>query len=151
MALAPLLLRLALAAVFFGHGAQKLFGAFGGPGLNGTASGFASMGLKPAVFLAIVAAVLETAGGLLLLAGQWTRLVAALIALEMLFALFAVHAHNGFFLNFACTPGRGHGIEYNVVLIASLLALVLLGPGRASLDALRTGRRRRGLVQPPVR
>lgn len=143
--LAPLALRFVLAAVFFAHGAQKLFGAFGGPGLSGTIAGFTALGLRPPAPLAVGASVLETFGGLMLLLGLWTRPVAVLLALEMLFALLTVHAANGFFLNWACAAGRGHGIEYNVTLIGSLTALALLGAGRASLDAARVSRRRPGV------
>ena len=142
LVVAPLLLRWGLGAVFFVHGAQKLFGVFGGGGLAGTANGFAAMGLKPALFLAIAAALLEFGGSLLLAVGLLTRPVAALLAFEMLFALFAVHAPNGFLLNWACTPGKGQGIEYSLTLVVSLSALALLGPGRASLDGSRAVRQK---------
>lgn len=141
LVIAPLLLRFALGSVFFVHGAQKIFGFFGGAGVSGTANGFQAMGLKPALFLAVVAGLLELVGSLLLVAGLFTRPVAALLAFEMLFALFAVHAPNGFLLNWACAPGRGHGIEYSLTLAASLASLALLGPGRASFDGSRTVRR----------
>ncbi|HEY3452214.1 MAG TPA: DoxX family protein [Myxococcales bacterium] len=142
MVIAPLLLRWGLGAIFFVHGAQKLFGAFGGAGLGGTANGFEAMGLKPALFLAIVAALLEFGGSLLLAVGLLTRPIAALLAFEMLFALFAVHAPNGFLLNWACAAGKGHGIEYNLILVSSLTALALLGPGKASLDGSRAVRQK---------
>ena len=122
--------------------AQKLFGAFGGAGVAGTASGFAALGLKPALFLALVAGLLEFVGGVALVLGLFTQAVAALLAFEMLFALFAVHAPNGFLLNWACTPGRGQGIEYNLALVGSLGALALLGAGRASLDGSRKVRQK---------
>jgi len=139
--LAPLMLRFSLAAVFFAHGAQKILGSFGGAGLGGTIAGFAAMGLRPPALLAVGAAVLEFVGGLMLLLGLWTRFAAVLLALEMLLALLVVHAPNGFFLNWACSPGQGHGIEYNVVLIGSLGALALLGGGRGSIDGSRASRR----------
>lgn len=140
MVIAPLLLRLSLASVFFVHGAQKVFGVFGGGGIAGTAAGFEAMGLKPALFLAIVAAALELGGALLLVLGLFTRPIAALLMFEMLFALFAVHAPNGFLLNWACAPGRGHGIEFNLMLVGSLASLALLGAGSLSLDGSRTVR-----------
>ncbi|MGC4114365.1 MAG: DoxX family protein [Myxococcales bacterium] len=142
LVVAPLLLRLGLAAVFFVHGAQKLFGAFGGGGITGTASGFEATGLKPALFLAIVAGLLEFGGSLLLAVGLLTRPIAVLLGFEMLFALFAVHAPNGFLLNWACAPGKGHGIEYTLTLATSLGALALLGAGRASLDGSRAVRQK---------
>lgn len=144
LVLAPLIIRLALAAVFLAHGAQKLFGVWGGAGLAGTTAGFAAMGLKPAFFLAAFAAGLEFGGGILLVLGLLTRPIATLLAFEMIFALLAVHAPNGFFLNWACAPGRGHGIEYSLTLVASLIALALLGAGRLSFDASRSMSRRLG-------
>jgi putative oxidoreductase len=141
LVIAPLLMRWALAAVFFAHGAQKLFGVFGGGGLAGTAAGFEAMGLHPGLTWALVAGVLEFGGSILLFLGLLTRPVAALLAAEMLFALVNVHLRNGFFVNWACTPGKGHGVEYNLVLVTSLLSLALLGGGRASLDGSRAVRR----------
>ncbi len=151
LVVAPLLLRLSLAAIFFAHGAQKLFGLFGGGGLAGTATGFQALGLRPAFFLAVVAALVEFFGALLLFLGLLTRPVALALAFEMLFALFAVHAANGFFLNWSCAAGRGHGFEYNLVLIGSLLALAVLGPGRASVDGSRSVRHKLGMIpgRPP--
>lgn len=145
MVVAPLVLRLALGSVFFVHGAQKLFGAFGGPGLQGTVAGFRSMGLEPAIALGIAAAVLEFGGSLLLALGLFTRVTAALLCVEMLVALFAVHAPHGFLLNGACVPGRGHGVEFVLTLASMAGALALLGPGAASVDRTRTRRRRAGL------
>ncbi len=139
--LAPLLLRFPLAAVFFAHGAQKLLGTFGGAGLTGTIAGFSAMGLRPPAVLAAGAAILEFCGGLMLLLGLWTRVASVLLALEMVFALLVVHAPNGFFLNWACSPGLGHGIEYSAVLIGALGALALLGGGRISVDGSRASRR----------
>jgi len=150
LALAPLLLRLALGSVFFAHGAQKLLGVFGGPGLGGAAQGFAAWGLPAPTFLAVVSALLEFGGGLLLFAGLWTRQVSALLGFEMLFALFAVHAPNGFFLNWSGTGGAGHGMEYALVLVASLASLVLTGAGRFSVDRELRVRRRRATERKAV-
>lgn len=145
LVLAPLLLRFSLAAVFFAHGAQKLFGLFGGAGLGATAGGFQAMGLKPAIGFAILAGVLEFFGSIALLVGLYTRAVSALLAIEMAFALVFVHAPYGFFLNWTGEANRGHGIEYNLVLLATLAALALLGAGRASIDASRRGKGRPGI------
>jgi putative oxidoreductase len=133
----PTALRLAVGAVFVAHGAQKLFGIWGGPGLARTASFFASLGLSPAYPLAVTVAGLEFAGGLLLILGGATFWVSLALAAEMAVAAWKVHYQNGFFLNWNGTPGRGHGIEFSLVLIGALLALALGGAGALSLDERR--------------
>ena len=133
----PAALRVCVGAVFVAHGAQKLFGAWGGPGLDGTTSYFASLGLAPAYPLAAVTALTEFAGGMLLLLGWLTRWVALALALEMVVAVYKVHYANGFFLNWGLTPGHGHGFEFNLVLIGGLVCLMLTGPGALSLDEWR--------------
>ena len=130
-------LRLAVGAVFIAHGAQKLFGIWGGGGLARTAAYFASLGLNPAYPLAVLVGTLEFGGGLLLVLGGATAWVSLALAAEMAVAAWKVHYHNGFFLNWNGTPGRGHGVEYNLVLIGALVALALSGPGGLSLDEWR--------------
>jgi putative oxidoreductase len=125
----PAVLRLAMAAVFTAHGAQKLFGIWGGGGLTGTAAYFAQLGLEPAYPLAILAGVVEFAGGLLLLAGAFTQIAAALLVVQMLVAIWTVHLDAGFFL-----PA---GYEFNLTLIGALVSLMLTGPGALSIDARR--------------
>src|SRR3954468_12956328 len=127
-------LRLVVGATFVAHGAQKLFGVWGGGGLAGTAAYFDSLGLSPGFPLAVAVALVEFGGGLLLMAGALTAYVSAALVLAMLGAMWKVHLANGFFLNWAITPGRGHGIEYNLVLIAALLCLALCGPGALSVE-----------------
>ena len=130
-------LRVMIGATFVAHGAQKLFGVWGGFGLSGTAGYFESIGLSPGLPLAVVVAFIEFFGGLLLTAGALTRYAAVALVLVMTGAIWKVHLINGFFLNWGLTPGRGHGIEYNVVLIAGLLCLTLTGPGALSIDHSR--------------
>ena len=84
--------------------------------------------------LAAIAILVEFLGGLALLAGALTRWAALLTAVEMLVAAVIVHLPNGFFLNWANDPNKGHGIEYNVALIGAALALMLMGGGRFSVD-----------------
>ena len=132
-------LRLALGAVFVAHGAQKLFGLGGGAGPTGTAAWFAQLGLEPAYPLALLVGFLECAGGVLLLAGAFARYVALALASDMAVAIWKVHFQYGFFLNWNITPGVGHGYEFNLVLVAGLLAIVLSGPGALSVDAYRAG------------
>lgn len=123
----PLCIRVPLGAIFIGHGAQKLFGAFGGRGLEATAELFATnLGLTPAYPLALLAAGGEFFGGVLVLVGLATRFGALNIAVVMLVAMTQVH-WGAFFL-----PA---GIEFTLALLGMSLALVLQGAGRASIDA----------------
>jgi putative oxidoreductase len=133
----PAVLRLALAAVFIAHGGQKLFGLWGGHGLEATAGFFAQMGLQPAFPLAVSVATLEFAGGILLALGAFTVVVSAALTLEMLVAIVKVHLASGFFLNWNLVPVQGHGYEYNLVLIGALVCLTLAGPGAFSVDGRR--------------
>ncbi len=136
MKIGPLLLRTAVGGFFIGHGTQKLFGWFGGNGLEATAKGFEGLGLHPAKANAVVAGVAEAGGGALMLAGLETPLAATVLTSTMLTAIKTVHFKNG--------PWAGNGgYEYNVVLIAAALTIAEVGPGPLSLDAAR-GRERHG-------
>ena len=130
-------LRLMVGVTFVAHGAQHLFGVWGGQGLAGTAASFDSIGLSPGYPLAVTVGVIEFGGGLLLAAGALTQYAAVALTAVMLGAMWKVHLANGFFLNWAMTPGVGHGVEYNLVLIAALLCLTLTGPGALSIDHRR--------------
>lgn len=136
MRLGRLLLRLAVGGSFVGHGTQKLFGWFGGKGLDATAQGFERLGLRPGRRNAIAAGAAEAGGGALLAAGLATPLAASVLTATMLTAINTVHGKNGPWLS-------NGGYEYNVVLIAAALALVEVGPGGLSLDAA-LGRERTG-------
>jgi putative oxidoreductase len=149
----PAILRLALGAVFAAHGAQKLFGLWGGGGLRDTAASFSAFGVdRPllaafqaiglgsagaASFVAGFVACLELAGGLLLIGGLLTRWAAAALAVEMAVAAYAVHLRHGFFLNWSGEPGVGHGVEMNLVLIGGLMCLMFTGAGALSIDDWR--------------
>ena len=122
-----LLLRASVGGFFIGHGTQKLLGWFGGPGLDATAQGFHQMGMRPGRRNAIAASVAETAGGAGILLGLAPPLAASALTATMLTAINRVHLKNGPWVS------KG-GYEYNVVLIASVLALAETGPGRPSLD-----------------
>ncbi|HEX7174253.1 MAG TPA: DoxX family protein [Pyrinomonadaceae bacterium] len=133
-------LRLALGAVFVAHGAQKVLGLWGGPGLAQFASGQAPLGLKPAWFWLGAAALAELVGGALVLMGLMTRLGALLLLSVMLVAMFGVHWTGGFFITNQPMPG----IEYTLALAGMALALLVSGGGRLSLDeALMDPRYRR--------
>jgi putative oxidoreductase len=125
--------RLGLGVIFVAHGAQKLFGWFGGHGLRGTVAYFReALGIPaPAT---VVAALLEFGGGVCLLLGFLARPAALGILIVMAVAVAKVHAPHGFFLNFALTPGRGHGYEFNLALMAMALSILLGGAGILSVD-----------------
>jgi putative oxidoreductase len=133
----PAILRAVVGAMFVAHGMQKLFGAFGGGGLLGTAGYFESLGLSPGYPLAVAVAVAEFGGGILLVAGALTRYVCAALTLVMLGAIWNVHLPHGFFMNWANAPGAGHGVEFNLVVIGALLCLAFTGPGALSIDHSR--------------
>jgi putative oxidoreductase len=134
----PLVLRLAIGSVFVAHGAQKLFGVWGGGGPSGTAAFFQAHGLSPAYVLALLVGLVELAGGFLLLAGAYTLMAAAVLMAVMVVAVWRVHLPYGFFLNWTGAPGVGHGVEFNLVLIAGLACLMLAGPGAFSVDGRRS-------------
>ncbi len=127
MKLGRLLLRVTVGGLFVGHGTQKLFGWFGGHGLDATANMFDSIGMRPGNRNAIAAGVAEAGGGAALAAGFATPLAAATLTSVMLTAINRVHLKNGPWI----TNG---GYEYNLVLIAAVLALAEVGPGELSLD-----------------
>lgn len=127
-----LVVRVALGVVFFAHGAQKVFGWFGGPGLRGVVAGFTSLGVPAPA--AILASFIEFLGGVAMVLGLLARPAAIGIIVVMLVAIAKVHARHGFFLNFQGTPGRGHGFEFNFVLIAMALSILIGGAGVLSVD-----------------
>ncbi len=123
---APLILRLALGAVFFAHGAQKMLGWWGGHGFSGTMSGFEHSGI-PAVF-AFLAIMAEFCGGIGLILGLLGRVAAFGIACNMVVAIVKVHAPNGFFMNW--TGGqKGEGFEYHLLVLAITAAIMIMGSG----------------------
>jgi len=129
-----LVVRIALGIIFFAHGAQKTFGWFGGPGLSATIQGFRKMNVPPAA--TVLAAFTECFGGLALIIGLLARPSAIGLIGVMLVAVAKVHARHGFFLNLAMTPGRGHGYEYNLALLAMALSILIGGAGVFSIDRL---------------
>ena len=133
--LSMLIVRFGAGIVFFAHGAQKVFGWFGGPGLRATTQTFQQyMKIPPGA--TVLAACLECFGGLALIVGLLARPAALGLIVVMLVAVAKVHWHHGFFLNFAGTPGKGHGIEFNFLLIMVLLAILLAGAGVLSVDRM---------------
>jgi putative oxidoreductase len=117
-----LLIRLVIGLSLMGHGAQKLFGWFGGYGPKGTGGWMESIGMKPGVLMAVVAGLSELGGGLLFAAGLWLPVAAALIMVTMLVAMVKVHAANGYWVD------KG-GIEYTFMLFVIALAIAFTGAG----------------------
>jgi putative oxidoreductase len=133
----PAVLRLAVGSVFAAHGAQKLFGVWGGGGIGGTAAFLTQLGLTPAYPLALLVGLVEFAGGIMLILGALTLVAALALTINMAVAVWKVHLANGFFLNWNMVAGQGHGYEFNLALVGALVALMLTGPGALSLDGRR--------------
>lgn len=129
-------LRVTLALVMFPHGAQKLFGWFGGYGFAGTMGFFTDTMHIPAplAFLAIMA---ESVGAIALLLGFTGRIAAFGIAVNMAVAALTSHVGHGFFMNWFGNQ-KGEGFEYHLLAIALALAVVLKGSGRWSVDRALT-------------
>ena len=130
---APLVMRIMLGVVFFPHGAQKVFGWFGGYGLDVTLYFFSQTICIPLV-LAVLVIAAESLGALGLIAGFLTRVAAFGIASVMAGAIFTVHLKHGFFMNWTGNQA-GEGFEYHLLAIALAIALMITGGGKASVDS----------------
>ena len=124
-----LFIRLGLGVVFIAHGAQKLFGLFGGNGLAGTIGFMGNMGFYPAFFWGTALACAEFFGGLFALLGLFSRWAGLFLAIVMSVAVFTVHLKNGLFLS-------DRGFEYTGSLLCMAMALLINGGGSLSLDRL---------------
>jgi len=124
-----LVIRLVFGLTFAAHGAQKLFGWFGGYGLGGTAGFFESIGIKPGKLMAVLAGLGEFGGGLFFALGLLTPLAALAIAVTMVVAIVTVAGKNGYW-------AQASGYEYNLAIIAVAVGVALTGPGSLALDAL---------------
>ncbi|WHY89682.1 DoxX family protein [Neobacillus cucumis] len=122
-----LIIRLVVGILFIGHGAQKLFGWYGGYGLKGTGGWFESIGMKPGVTMALFAGLAELIGGILFALGLLTPLAGIIIAGTMVMAIAKVHGPNGIW-------ATSNGYEYNLTLIAVTIGIALVGPGQYALD-----------------
>lgn len=121
-------LRVGAGVIFAAHGAQKLFGWFGGYGLEGTAGWMESIGLSPGILMATLAGSAEFFGGLLLIAGLLVRPAALVLAVTMLVAIVSVHLQNGLFM-------ANNGYEFGLALMVISLGMVFRGAGSLSADS----------------
>ena len=121
-------LRIIVGIIFMAHGSQKLFGLFGGGGLAGTAQFMESLGLTPAMPMAILSGGAEFFGGLALVIGLLARPAAVALIGLLVVAIFSVHINNGLFMS-------NNGYEFALALLGGAVAVLFEGAGRASLDA----------------
>jgi putative oxidoreductase len=127
MSIGLLILRLVVGLGLAAHGAQKVFGWFGGYGLSGTGQFLEQLGFRPGRLHAVQAGMAELGGGLFLAAGLLTPAAAAAVVAVMVVAAVSVHVKKGFF-------AHDGGYEYTLVLAGAALALAFTGPGDISLD-----------------
>ncbi len=127
-----LILRVILGLVIFPHGAQKLFGWFGGYGFSGTMSYFTdTVGLLGVIGFLVI--ILESVGAIALIAGMGTRILAVSYTFLALGIAFTAHIEHGFFMNWYGNQS-GEGFEYFLLWIAMSISLILLGGGKYSVD-----------------
>ena len=122
-------LRVGAGVIFAAHGAQKLFGWFGGYGLEGTGAWMASIGIEPGVLMAAMAGSAEFFGGLLLIVGLLVRPTTVVLAITMIVAIASVHLQNGLFMS-------NNGYEFGLALLIISVALAFRGAGSLSVDRL---------------
>jgi putative oxidoreductase len=122
-------LRVGAGIIFAAHGAQKLFGWFGGYGLQGTGAWMASIGIEPGIIMAALAGSAEFFGGLLLIAGLLVRPSAVVLAITMIVAIASVHIQNGLFMS-------NNGYEFGLSLLVITIALAFRGAGGFSADRI---------------
>ncbi|MCZ8341867.1 MAG: DoxX family protein [Leptospira sp.] len=128
----PLILRITAFVVIFPHGAQKLFGWFGGYGFKGT-YGFFTGQMKFPGILAVLIILGESVGSVLILVGFLTKFAALSIGIIMLGAAVLAHRQNGFFINWNGNQ-KGEGYEFHILAMGLFLALVVGGAGEFSVD-----------------
>lgn len=128
MDLGFLIARIVLGGLMAGHGAQKLFGWFGGHGLTGTAGFFEALGFKPGRLFATAASVGEVLSGVLIVLGLFGPIGPGILVSIMIVAAVSVHWHGVF--------AQSNGVEVPLLYATGAIALALTGPGRYSLDAL---------------
>jgi putative oxidoreductase len=127
-----LVIRLTIGLILFPHGAQKMLGIFGGYGFSGTIGFFTgTMHLPWLIGFSVI--IIEFFGSLSLIAGFASRLWSVLVIIEMLGAVITTHANNGFFMNWTGNQ-KGEGFEYHLLMIGLVLAILINGSGKLSVD-----------------
>ena len=129
-----LVTRISIGLILFPHGAQKLFGWFGGYGFNGTMAFFTGKMHLPWI-IGLLVIIIESIGTLLLIAGFAGRIWSALIVILMTGILLTSHLDNGFFMNWFGNQ-KGEGYEFDLLLIGLSVATLINGSGRFSIDQL---------------
>jgi len=129
-----LVTRITIGFILFPHGAQKLFGWFGGYGFNGTMAFFTGKMHLPWI-IGLLVIIIESIGTLLLVAGFAGRIWSALIVILMTGILLTSHLDNGFFMNWFGNQ-KGEGYEFDLLLIGLSVATLINGSGRFSIDQL---------------
>ncbi|MCI8212939.1 DoxX family protein [Pseudomonas sp. S25] len=119
--------RILVGIIFVAHGSQKLFGAFGGYGLEGTGQYMASLGLTPGYLMALLSGSAEFFGGLGLVVGLLARPAALVLAATLVVAIFSVHISNGLFM-------ANNGYEFALALLGGVIAVLIEGAGKLSID-----------------
>ncbi|POG11432.1 DoxX family protein [Pseudomonas putida] len=122
-------IRILVGVIFMAHGAQKLFGLFGGYGLEGTGQWMESIGLAPGYLMALLSGSAEFFGGLALVIGLLARPAALALTVTLVVAIFSVHINNGLFMS-------NNGYEFALALLAGTVAVLIEGAGRLSFDRL---------------
>ena len=145
-----LVARLALGVVIFPHGAEKMFPVFGGKGFGPTVQGM-SQGMGIPLMFVLLAITAEFFGSIALIIGCLTRAAAAGIACVMVVAVWMVHLHSGFFMNWGSEPSKPEGFEYHILVLGLCVALMLGGGGAWSVDRLLTRKMRSEDTRFPVR
>lgn len=120
-------LRIIVGIIFVAHGSQKLFGAFGGYGLEGTGQWMESIGLAPGYLMALLSGSAEFFGGVAMLIGLLARPAAVVLIGLLLVAIFSVHIGNGLFMS-------NNGYEFALALLGGSIAILIEGAGRLSVD-----------------
>ncbi len=132
-----LIARLALGLTIFPHGAQKMFGWFGGYGFRGTMGFFTTQVHLPYI-VGLLFILIEFFGSLFLILGFITRVSAIGLMGIYIGAISMVHAANGFFMNWNSQPSKGEGWEYFIMLFGLAIIVLISGSGKASIDAVLT-------------
>ena len=127
------ILRILVGIIFMAHGSQKLFGMFGGYGLEGTGQYMASLGLNPGYLMALLSGSAEFFGGLALFLGLLVRPAAVVLIVMLVVAILSVHIHNGLFM-------ANNGYEFGLALLGAAIAVLFEGAGRVSLDRVIAGK-----------